>query len=46
LKQVLLTPSAEKRLMAKALTKHHAVQGALRNGTLVIVADTPNGYIA
>ncbi|MDR0373193.1 MAG: hypothetical protein LBI79_06525 [Nitrososphaerota archaeon] len=46
MKQFLLTPSAGKRLIAKALTIHPAVQGALKNGTLVIVAGTTNGYLA
>jgi hypothetical protein len=44
--QVLVTPSAGKRLIAKALLKHSTVQGALKNGTLVIIAGTTNGYVA
>jgi hypothetical protein len=46
LKQFLITPSAGKRLIAKALAKHPTVQNTLRNGTLVIIAGTTNGYIA
>lgn len=46
MKQFLITPSAGKRLIAKALVKHPTVQNTLRNGTLVIIAGTTNGYIA
>lgn len=46
MKQFVVTPSAGKRLIAKALAAHTAVKSALKNGTLVIVAGTTNGYIA
>jgi hypothetical protein len=46
MKQVLITPSAGKLLIAKALTKHPAIQSALKNGMLVLVAGTTNGYLA
>jgi hypothetical protein len=45
-KQFLITPSAGKRLIAKALATHPTILNALKNGTLVIVAGTTNGYIA
>jgi len=46
MKQFLITPSAGKRLIAKALGTHPKIQNALKNGTLVIVAGTTNGYVA
>ena len=46
MKQFLLTPSAGKRLIAKTLARHPAITKALRNGTIVIVAGTTNGYVA
>jgi hypothetical protein len=46
LKQFVVTPSAGKRLIAKALASHAAVSEALKNGTVVIVAGTTNGYVA
>jgi hypothetical protein len=46
MKQFIITPAAGKRLIAKALIKHPAVKSALKNGTLVIVAGTTNGYVA
>lgn len=45
MKQFLITPHAGKRLIAKTLTKHPAIVKALKNGTLVIVAGTTNGYV-
>lgn len=45
-KQFMLTPAASKRLIAKAMVHHPAVQGVLKKGTLVIVAGTTNGYVA
>jgi hypothetical protein len=44
--QILLTPAAGKRLIAKAMVLHPAVQKSLKSGTLVIVAGTTNGYVA
>ena len=46
MKQFIVTPSAGKRLIAKALASHAAVSDALKNGTVVIVAGTTNGYVA
>jgi len=46
MKQLLFTPSAGKRLIAKELSQNSAVLSALKNGTLVIVAGTTNGYVA
>lgn len=46
MKQFLLTTAAGKRLIAKALATHPAITNALKNGTLVIVAGTTNGYVA
>lgn len=46
MKQFLLTASAGKRLIAKTIANHPAVRKALKNGTVVIVAGTTNGYVA
>jgi hypothetical protein len=45
-KQFVVTPSVGKRLIAKALAAHTAVSNAVKNGTLVIIAGTTNGYVA
>jgi hypothetical protein len=45
-KQFVVTPSAGKRLIAKALAVHPVVSTAVKNGTLVIIAGTTNGYVA
>jgi hypothetical protein len=44
--QFVLTPSAGKRLIAKAMIIHPSIEAALHSGTVVIVAGTTNGYIA
>lgn len=44
--QIVLTPAAGKRLIAKAIATHPAIEAALRSGTIVIVAGTTNGYVA
>ena len=44
--QFVLTPAAGKRLIARAVTSHPAVQAALRSATIVIIAGTTNGYVA
>jgi hypothetical protein len=44
--QVVLTVAAGKKLIARAVAAHPAVQTALRSGTIVIIAGTTNGYIA
>jgi hypothetical protein len=46
MKQFLITPQAGKRLIARTLAKHPAIIKALKNGTLVIIAGTTNGYVA
>ncbi len=46
MKQFALTPSAGKRLIAKALANYPAIQTALKSGTVVIIAGTTNGYVA
>ena len=46
MKQLLFTPSAGKRLIAKALAVHPEIQKVLKKGTLVIIAGTTNGYVA
>ena len=40
MKQFVVTPSAGKRLIAKALVAYPAVSDALKNGTVVIVASS------
>ncbi len=44
--QFQITPAAGKRLIAKAIVRDAAVQAALKEGTLVIIAGTTNGYVA
>lgn len=46
MKQFLITSSAGKRLIAKALANHPTIINAIKNGTLVIIAGTTNGYVA
>ena len=46
MKQFVITPAAGKRLIAKALVTHSAIQAALKSGTVVIIAGTTNGYVA
>lgn len=46
MRQFVITPSAGKRLIAKAIATHKAVLSALKSGTVVIVAGTTNGYVA
>ena len=46
MKQFLVTPSAGKRLIAIALANHPCIRKAVKNGTVVIVAGTTNGYLA
>jgi len=46
MRQFVLTPAAGKRLIARALVAHPALQAALKSGTVVIVAGTTNGYVA
>jgi hypothetical protein len=44
--QLLLTPSAGKRLIAKALLEHSEIRNVLVSGTVVIIAGSTNGYVA
>jgi len=44
--QIVLTPAAGKRLIARAIETHPAIQAALQTGTIVIFAGTTNGYVA
>ena len=46
MKQFLITPSAGKHLIAKALANYPAILNAIKDDTLVTVAGTTNGYIA
>jgi len=46
MKQFVITPSAGKRLIAKALAVHPEILSVLESGTVVIVAGTTNGYVA
>ena len=46
MKQFLITPAMGKRLIAKTIASHPAIKKALKNGTIVIVAGTTNGYVA
>jgi hypothetical protein len=46
MKQFIVTASAGKRLIAKALAVNPIIQNAAKNGTIVIIAGTTNGYIA
>jgi hypothetical protein len=46
MRQVMLTPSAGKRLIGKGMATHPAVRDTLENGTLVIIAGTTNAYVA
>ena len=46
MRQFLITPSMGKRLIAKTLANHPAIKKALKNGTIVILAGTTNGYVA
>lgn len=46
MKQFLLTPAAGKRLIARALAQHPSICRCCKQGTLVIIAGTTNGYVA
>lgn len=46
MRQFVITPAAGKRLIAKGLLGHPAIEAVLRQGTLVIVAGSTNGYVA
>ncbi len=44
--QFMLTPAAGKRLIGRAMAVHPAIKASLKNGTIVIIGGTTNGYIA
>jgi hypothetical protein len=46
MRQFVLTTAAGKRLIAKALVAHQAIQTALKSGKVAIIAGTTNGYVA
>jgi hypothetical protein len=46
MKQFVVTPSAGKRLIAKALASYAELLNSLKHGTVVIIAGTTNGYVA
>jgi hypothetical protein len=46
MRQFVLIPAASKRLIAKAMLAHTAIQAALKSGTIAITAGTTNGYVA
>lgn len=46
MEQFLITPAMGKRLIAKALADHPAIEKSLKSGTVVIIAGTTNGYVA
>ncbi len=46
MKQFLITPAMGKRLIAKTVATHPAIKKAIKNGTVVIIAGTTNGYVA
>jgi hypothetical protein len=46
IQQFIVTPAAGKRLIAKAIVEHPAVQSALESGTVAVIAGTTNGYVA
>ncbi len=46
MKQFLITVSAGKRLIGKALSSHPDILAVIKTGTLVIIAGTTNGHVA
>jgi hypothetical protein len=44
--QILLTPSAGKRLIAKAILQQSDIQDKINTKTIVIIAGSTNGYVA
>ncbi len=46
MEQFLMTPSAGKRLIGKAVAADQAILDTARNRTVVIIAGTTNGYVA
>ena len=46
MKQFCVTTAMGKRLIGKALVHHPEIEAVLKEGTLVIIAGTTNGYVA
>ena len=46
MKQLCVTASMGKRLIGVAMAQHPTIQDVLKDGTLVIIAGTTNGYVA
>ena len=46
MRQYVVTPAAGKRLIAKGISEHPEVLRALKEGTVVVLAGTTNGYVA
>jgi hypothetical protein len=46
MRQFVVTPSAGKRLIGKAIAAYPQVLNAAKQGTVVVVAGTTNGYVA
>ncbi len=46
MKQFLVTPVMGKRIIAKGMMLHPEIKRVMKNGTLVIIAGTTNGYVA
>ena len=46
IKQILITPTIGKKLIAKAVAELPEVKNALQNKTVVIIAGTTNGFVA
>jgi hypothetical protein len=46
MRQFSVTPAMGKRLIGQALVQHPAIENALQNGALLIIAGTTNGYVA
>lgn len=44
--QISITPSAGKRIIARSIVHHPAIDAALASGTIVVIAGTTNGYVA
>ncbi len=44
--QIVITPAAGKRLIARATVEHVYIKNATKNHTIVIVAGSTNGYVA
>ena len=45
IKQFLITPSSGKRLIGKGMANHPDIEKVMKNGTLLVIAGTTNGYV-